>query len=77
MNPRLRAEWVGERTVSGVSANVVLDVLMSCFGDPISRNSVLEGLRASMFKDIQFEIDWNAVRRDEMAFDRSWGLMEM
>ena len=77
MKPRLRADLAEERMVSGVSVNVVSGILLSCCGEPINRNSVLEGFKANMLSDIQFEMDWNTARREAEAFWNSLGLMEM
>ena len=57
MKPRLRADLAGKRMVSGVSVSVASGILLSCCGEPINRNSVLEGFKANMLSDIQFEMD--------------------
>ena len=56
MKPRLRAEETGLRMVSEERVRVGFEILESCTGRPISKNSVFDGLRERKFDDIQDEI---------------------
>jgi len=56
MKPRLRAEVTGLRMVSEEMVRVGFEILESCTGRPISKNSVFDGLRERKLDDIQDEI---------------------
>ena len=77
MKPRLRADLVGVRTVSGVRGRVVLSIFWSCCCVPRRRNSVLEGFNASMLRDIHDEMAWNVEQRADLISRKSCGFMEM
>ena len=53
MTPRLRAESIGERMTSLGKWMVGWFSFSSCFGRPMTRNSVFEGLRERKLDDIQ------------------------
>ena len=77
MKPRLRADLAGLRVVSGVRARDISAILASCCRVPISRNSVLDGLRASKFGDIQSKTALKAACSDSIAFTILTGLKDM
>jgi hypothetical protein len=56
MKPRFLADGEGRMVVAGVGDREGLEILASCLGRPMRRNSVLEGLRVRRFADIQSEM---------------------
>ena len=68
MKPRLRAEEEGRMEVPGLGERDGLDILASCSGRPILRNSVLEGLRVRRLESIHSEMDWRMFCRREIAW---------
>ena len=71
------ADLAGVRMVSGVRTMEISFILASCCRVPMSRNSVLDGLRASRFGDIQSETALKATCSDWIAFWILTGLKEM
>ena len=67
MKPRLRAVEVGRIVVSVLGEKEGLEILASCLGSPIRRNSVFEGLRVSKLAAIQCEISARRVSRQEIV----------
>ena len=56
MKPRLRAEEQGVMDCSGEIESEGLEILDSCWGSPISKNSVLVGFRVRRLAAIQEEM---------------------
>ena len=73
--PRLRAWEAGARTVFGSMTSCGLLIFASCWGRPMTRNSVLDGLSDRRLADLE-KTDWswltevmNLIREKEM---QSW-----
>ena len=56
IKPRFRAEVEGAISLSGESGRTGFEILESCLGRPINKNSVLEGFRVRRLANIQSEI---------------------
>ena len=67
MKPRLRAEEEGRMEVPGLGEKEGLEILASCSGRPMMRNSVLDGFRVRRLESIQSEMDLRISCRREIA----------
>jgi len=67
MKPRLRAEEEGSMEVPGLGEKEGLEILASCSGRPMMRNSVLDGLRVRRLESIHSEMDLRISCRREIA----------
>jgi hypothetical protein len=68
MKPRLRAEEEGRMEVPGLGERDGLEILASCSGRPMMRNSVLDGLRVRRLASIHSEMDLRVSWRREIAW---------
>jgi hypothetical protein len=63
--PRFRAHETGDMVTDGIMEREEFSILESCFGRPISKNSVLEGLNMRRFADIPEETSAIALSRKQ------------
>jgi hypothetical protein len=63
ITPRFRADKTVDMVTEGIMESEGFSILESCLGRPISKNSVLEGLKMRRFADIHEETSAVALSR--------------